>query len=163
MPIVPAWMYAFRSLRGAKVGMSTAPGMRSPLDPTSERQLAERCLHARRMHHRQILRRGLITALMVGGVAGLSFLLYPVMRHLRTSWYLTSSGLTVGWNIDQENWMTGGISSVDHNNRNWFPRPIDSYLKYLPDLLHLQTLNLSECDVSEKGLTELAPLGELRD
>ena len=143
--------------------MSTASGMRSPVDPIAERQLAERSLHARRMHHRQLFRRSLITVLMVGVVAGLTFILYPVMRHLRTSWYLSSSGLIVGWSIDQENWTSGGVSSVDHSNRNWFTHPIDPYLKFLPDLLHLQTLNLSECDVSEKGLAALAPLGELRE
>src|SRR4051812_10597446 len=143
--------------------MSTVSGKQPSADPITERELAERALLARRMHHSQMLRRGLIAAALVAIVVVLSLVLYPVMVHLRTSWYLNASGLIVNWSIDEENWMSGGTSSVDHSNRNWYPRPVGPYLKYLPELLHLQSLNLSECEVSEQELPAVAVLSELKE
>src|SRR3954468_19334480 len=143
--------------------MAIASGSRPPVDPAAEREVAERARHAQRMHRRQMLRRGLVTAVIVGIATGLSLILYPVVRHLRTSWYLTASGLTVQWDVDEDNWMTGGVSSVTHNYRTWNPHLVDPDLKFLPELFHVQSLNLSECNVSEKGLTALAALKELKE
>src|SRR4051794_12370170 len=141
--------------------MATESNAPPPVDAMSEQELAERALYARRMHRNQMTRRGLITTVILGIVLGLSYLLYPVVNHLRASWYLSASGLKVDWNVDDENWMSGGVSSVDHNARSWTLRSADPYLQYLPELLHLQTLNLSECEVTEDGLSGLAPLTEL--
>jgi hypothetical protein len=128
-----------------------------------ERELAERALFARRMHRRQMLRRGLITGAVLAIVAGLTFILYPVVVHLRTAWYLTASGLTVDWNLDEDNWMSGGVTSVAHKGRFWFSSPADPLLEYLTDLLHVQSLGLADCEVTERGLAALAPLKELRE
>jgi hypothetical protein len=115
------------------------------------------------MHHRQMLRRGIIFGVVLGILGGLSFILYPVVIHLRTAWYLSASGLTVDWNIDEDNWMSGGTSSVFHKGRFWSALPVDPLLNYLPDLLHVQTLNLAEFEVSERGLSALASLKELKE
>jgi hypothetical protein len=110
-----------------------------------------------------MLRRGLITGAVLAIVAGLSFLLYPVIVHLRAAWYLTASGLTVDWNLDEDNWMSGGVSSVTHNGRSWFARSVDPLVNHLPDLLHVQAVGLADCDVTVRGLAALAPLKELRE
>lgn len=142
--------------------MPAASAMPSPLDPMTARQLAERANHARRMHHRQILRRVLIVAVLAGIVGAVSCILYPVFVHLRASWFLGASGLSVQWDLDENNWMSGGVTSIVHNQRVWNSLIPDANLKYLPDLLHLQSVNLSECDLTEAGLRALAPLRELK-
>jgi hypothetical protein len=143
--------------------MATASESRLPDNAAHERELAERARFARRMHHRQMLRRGIIAGLVLGIIAALSVVLYPVIVHLRTAWYLTASGLTVDWDLDEENWMNGGSTSVTHNMRFWFAHSVDPLLNYLPDLLHVQRLNLAECEVSGRGLSALTRLSELKE
>ena len=69
-------------------------------------------LEARRMHHRQIIRRGVITALIVAIVGLLTAVAVPVVHQLRESWLLEAAGFSVDWQIDEDNWMSGGVTNV---------------------------------------------------
>ena len=78
-------------------------------------------------------------------------------------------GFRVDWDLNSENWMTGGvcIGRITREirilvNFPWaFQDTHDPDLLTLSKLLHLQSLKLDECDVSEEGLSALSALREL--
>jgi len=135
---------------------SLAPGDAIPV-----LDAAARALDARRMHHRQIVRRGVITALVVGFVGLLIAVAISVVNQLRASWLLQASGYSVDWQIDEDNWMSGGVTAVRHNSRSWLASSRDPDLKLLPKLLNLESLSLAECAVTEQGLASLRGLDHL--
>lgn len=134
---------------------SSAPGDVIPV-PDS----AARALEARRLHRRQMIRRGLIAAPIVAIVVLLSALAVPVAHQLRESWLLEAAGFRVVWQIDEDNWMSGGVTNVDLKQlRSWPPSSYAPDLRLLSRLLNVESLGLSECAVTEQ---ELAPLSGLK-
>jgi hypothetical protein len=123
---------------------------------------AARALDARRMHHRQIVRRGVITTLVVGFVGLLTAVAVPVVNQLRASWLLQASGYSVDWQIDEDNWMSGGVTNVNYKQRSWLAGSRDADLKILPRLLNLESLSLAESAVTEQGLASLRGLDHLK-
>ncbi len=134
---------------------STSPGDAVPA--TS----AARALEARRLHHRQMLRRGIITALVLAIMGVLTAIAIPVANQLRNSWVLEAAGFRVNWQIDPNNWMSGGVTTVRNSQRSWISGSHDQDLKMLPGLLNVQSLDLAECAVSEQGLSVLGDLPQL--
>ncbi len=122
-----------------------------------------RALDAQRMHRRQIIRRGVITALVVAIVALLSVVAVPVVNQLTLSWQMQAAGFSVDWQIDEDNWMSGGVTNVNFKGlRSWPPGLDDPDLTILPRLRNVESLGLSECAVTEQGLAPLRGLNHLR-
>ena len=137
---------------------SSAPGDAIPV-----LDAAARALDARRMHHRQIIRRGVITALIVAIVGLLTALAVPVVNQLRASWLMQAAGFSVDWQIDEDNWMSGGVTNVNFKQlRSWPPSSHDPDLSLLPRLLNVESVGLSECAVTEQELASLRGLDHLR-
>src|SRR5947209_16700471 len=128
---------------------TVADRSRQPLSPD------ERLLIEDRLWRRQIIRRGLITALIVGVTTLLFFLAYPIVNHLRTAWWLQRLGCRIDWQIDETNWRQGGVTSVGSSRlfgRSISGAPLffgaelaDRDLHYLLDLRPVQSLSLAEC------------------
>jgi Leucine Rich repeat len=124
---------------------------------------AARALDARRMHHRQIVRRGVITTLVVAIVGLLTAVAVPVVNQLKMSWLMQAAGFSVDWQIDEDNWMSGGVTNVYFKQlRSWPPNSHDPDLRILPRLLNVESLGLSECAVTEQELASLRGLNHLR-
>ncbi len=104
---------------------SKPPGDTVP--PTS----AARALEARRLHHRQMLRRGIITVFVLAIVGLLTAIVIPVSKQLRNSWILEAAGFSVNWQIDQNNWMSGGVTNVNYKKQSWLSGSHDQDLKVL--------------------------------
>jgi hypothetical protein len=137
---------------------SLAPGDAIPVVDA-----AERARDARRMHRRQIIRRGVITGLIVAIVGLLTVVAVPVAHQLRESWLLEAAGFSVAWQIDEDNWMSGGVTSVNYRQRSsWLSGSRDPELRILPTLLNVESLSLSECAVTEQGLDSLRGLKHLK-
>ena len=66
------------------------------------------------MHHRQIIRRTLVIGLIVGLVVGIGLVAVPVVRQITTHWSLGGSGFAVDWQLDGENWTSGGVTGVNY-------------------------------------------------
>ncbi len=137
---------------------SSLPGDAIPaLDP------AARALDARRLHHRQIIRRGIITALIVAAVGLLAAVAVPVVNQLKVSWLMQTAGFSVDWQIDEDNWMSGGVTNVHFKQlRSWPPSSQDLDLRMLPRLLNVESVSLAECAVTEQGLASLRGLDHLK-
>jgi len=115
------------------------------------------------MHHRQIIRRGVITTLVVAIVGLLTAVAVPVFYQLRESWVLEAAGFSVDWQIDETNWMSGGVTNVNYRHRSsWLSGSRDLELKILPRLLNVESLSLSDCAVTEQGLDSLRGLHHLK-
>src|SRR5207248_6397783 len=93
-------------------------------------------------------------------------------KQISTEWTLGGSGFRVDWDLNWDNWMTGGVTSVEFKGDPFLisfsgnpfqPHRHDPDLVTLSKLLHLQSLKLEECDVSEEGLSALSALHELKD
>jgi hypothetical protein len=124
------------------------------------------------MHRRQILRRIVVTGAIVGLVVLLTFVSLPIARQIRTIWLLRASGFNVDWQLDGENWTSGGVSFVNFKGGFSFVnfsgqsaqlRPHHEEVALLTSLLHVESLNLAEWDVMEESLAPLHRLGELRE
>jgi hypothetical protein len=157
-------MSAFPILPGsqdedAMAGTESSP----PGDATPVLDAAARARDARRMHHRQIIRRGVIAGLVVAIVGLLAAIAVPAFYQLRESWLLEASGFSVMWNIDEDNWMSGGVTTVNYRQRSsWLSGSRDLDLKILPRLLNVDTVSLAECDVTVQGLDSLRGLKHLK-
>jgi Leucine Rich repeats (2 copies) len=134
----------------------------TPGDQSLADDLVERAQHARRMHHRQMIRRGLVALAILAIVGVFTAISFPVYRQLKTEWYLRGSGFRVDWNLDEQNWLTGGVTEVKYQESGWMPRSHDPELLILPTLLHVESLSLVECHVTEAGLSPLSQLGDLK-
>jgi Leucine Rich repeat len=127
--------------------------------------------HARKMHHRQMIRRGIVVVVVLAIVGGVITISLPVYKQLSTEWTLHGAGFRVEWDLNSENWMTGGVSSVGYKGGPFLVNfsgsstkdAHDPDLLTLSKLLHLQSLKLDECEVSEEGLSALSALHELKD
>jgi hypothetical protein len=134
-----------------------------PGDATDVVDAATRALTARRLHHRQMLRRCIITALCVAIVGLLFALAVPVVNQLRVLWLMRGAGFSVDWQIDQDNWMSGGVTKVFVNQlRSWPPSSPDPDLSLLPWLLNVESLDLGESAVTEQELALLRGLNHLK-
>jgi hypothetical protein len=123
---------------------------------------AERAAYARRMHYLQITRRTAIALSVATIIFAVTYLSIPVFRHIRASGYLFTAGFMVDWQLDADNWTTGGVTVVSRAHGSWISRPIDPDIEMLPNLLNVQELSLSECLVTDEGLAPLSKLKELR-
>jgi hypothetical protein len=134
----------------------------APVDAIPVLDAAARALDARRMHHRQITRRGVIAGLVVAIVGLLTAIAVPVVNQLRSSWLLEAAGFSVDWQIDEDNWMSGGVTSVNYKRSSWLSGTRDLDLRILPRLLNVESVGLSECAVTEPGLVSLRGLNHLK-
>jgi hypothetical protein len=155
-----------RDVRDAMSGLESRPNS-STLD---EPELADQVEHAeanaayaRAMHHRQILRRTLIAGTIVAILIIATLVGIPVARQVKAQWFLQAQGFTVYWDLDADNWTTGGVTSVAYHHQLWWSQPLDSAIPTLSSLLNLETLNLSGCPVSEQSLQALAQLTDLKE
>jgi hypothetical protein len=138
--------------------------IRVPTEPSALPSIAARASEARRRHHLQILRRGLITALIVAIVGFVSWIAVPVIGHLKVAGMARAANFSVDWQLDSENWIRGGVTDVRFNQRWFFFREhheID--LALLPDLFNLESLGLAEFPVTEAGLAPLRQLIHLKE
>jgi hypothetical protein len=117
---------------------------------------------ARRLHHRQMIRRASIMLPIVAFIALLCVIMVPVGNHISTSWLLGMSGTTVNWEIDEDNWITGGESSVSFNPQSWHPRLNDKEVALLLRLHRVVSVSLSEIVVTDEGLAPLKALTHLK-
>jgi Leucine rich repeat/Leucine Rich repeat len=132
----------------------------------NEESLTKRAAYARAMHHRQILRRTIVISIIVGLVAVFGLVALPVVRQITTHWSLGGVGFVVDWQLDGENWISGGVTGVTCKGGGTGlnqPQDIDPYLLLLPRLWNLETLSLNDCELTEKGLAPLARLDQLRE
>ena len=114
------------------------------------------------MHHRQILRRCFITIFVLVVVGLLTAVAIRISTQLRTSWVLEASGFRVDWQIDSNNWMSGGVTNVNYKKQSWLSGSHDLELKEITRLLNVESVGLAECEVSEPGLAIVAELPDLR-
>ncbi len=137
---------------------SSPPGDAIPVLDT-----AARALYARRMHHRQIIRRGVITTLVMAVVGLLTAVAVPVVNQLKWSWLMQSAGFSVDWEINEDNWMFGGVTNVYFRHlQSWPPSSPHPDLRLLPRLLNVESVDLAECAVTEQELDSLRGLIHLR-
>jgi hypothetical protein len=132
-------------------------------DATGNGDMTDRAAHANRMHRRQILRRTIVTGGIVGLVGLLTYLSVPIVKQIRTILVLRASQFNVDWQLDADNWTSGGATVVNFNSRSWPVRPHDEELALIPSLLNVQSLNLSESNFMEESLAPLKELGQLRE
>src|SRR5579883_805723 len=132
--------------------------------------LDERLLREDRLWRRQLIRRGLIAALVVAVTTQLFVLAYPIVNHLRSAWWLGRIGCRIDWQIDETNWRQGGVTSVDTGSRwgyggiHFGASLVDRDLHYFLDLHRVESLNLSESyDFTDKGLAILGGLQHLTE
>jgi Leucine Rich repeat len=138
------------------------------LHPTNDAPAAvdldQLAAHARRMHHRQITRRALVVLVVLAILGAVTAISFPVYKQISTEWTLGSSGFRVDWDLNSENWMTGGVSRVEFKGDfSFWAHAHDTDLVTLSQLFHLDSLKLKECNVSEEGLSALSVLRELKD
>jgi hypothetical protein len=131
--------------------------------PENDDLVEDREQYARRMHHRQIRRWTILTILLLILGAATIRIGIPVARHIRSQWLLQACGFIVDWQLDDENWTRGGVTSVSFGNRGWQNQPHDAELTALEWLFNLDSLILAECPVSEAGLAPLHDLVQLRE
>jgi hypothetical protein len=146
--------------------------MISTVDGRPPRSLSadERYLIEDRLWRRQIIRRGLIAALVIGVTTSLFVLARPIANHLLAAWWLERLGCRVHWQSDETNWRQGGVTSVS-GVRPWgsafqvFGADLgDRDLHYLLDLRPVQSLNLEESDrITDNGLAILGGLKHLTE
>ncbi len=142
---------------------TTVPAPAATEAASREESLKELARYARAMHHRQTLRRTVVFGLVVGVVIAAGVVVVPCLKQLTTQWSLGSAGFAVDWQLDGENWMTGGVTNVGPRG-GFFLRPsCDADLPLLPMLWNLETLSLVECEFTEQGLAPLSQLNQLRE
>jgi hypothetical protein len=112
-----------------------------------------------------MMRRTIVLVSVVGILFGAGLFAVPVLRQMTIHWSLRSSGFMVDWQLDGENWTTGGVTAVAYKQNYWgnHPGDYDADLLILPSLWNLESLQLAECNVTEKGLASLRSLGQLRE
>jgi hypothetical protein len=117
------------------------------------------------MHHRQMVRRTLVIVFIVVLLVAVGLVGVPVMRQITTHWSLRAAGFAVDWQLDSENWLDGGVTGVSYKQHYWTNtlQTADADLLVLPKLWNVESLNLGECDVTEKGLAPLASLRQLKE
>ncbi len=141
----------------------TGPQTNAEAEVTRAADLADRASLARRMHRRQMLRRTVVTCAIIGLVLFLTVFLAPIARHIRTMWMLHAASFNVDWQVDRENWTSGGVTAVNFNSRSWLAHSHEEDPELFSSLLHVETLNLAECPLKEESLAPLARLTELRE
>ena len=133
-------------------------------EPTAVSSIAARAEEARRRHHVQTLRRGLITAAVVAIVGFVSWFAVPVVGHLKVAGMLRAASFSVDWQLDTENWMSGGVTDVRFNQHSWFLQEKHEFdLATLPGLFNLESLSLAEYSVTEPELAPLRRLTHLKE
>jgi len=143
------------------------PDVHPANDTPAAANLDELEAYARKMHHRQIIRRALVVVVVLSILGVVTAISFPVYKQISTEWTLGSSGFRVDWDLNSENWTTGGVSAVEYKGGTFFigtPSVVNTHdpdLVTLSKLLHLQSLKLEECDVSEEGLSAVSALHEL--
>jgi hypothetical protein len=149
----------------------SGPDVQAANDAPATVNLDELEAHARKMHHRQMIRRALVVVAVLAILGAVTAISFPVYKELSTQWTLGGSGFRVDWDLNSDNWMTGGVTSVDFKGDPFLvaftgnpsqPHRHDPDLITLSRLRHLQSLRLDECDVSEEGLSALSALHELK-
>jgi hypothetical protein len=121
-----------------------------------------------RLRRRRMLRRGLVTALVVTVTTLLSIFAVAIVNHLRTAWWLERLGCRIDWQIDETNWLQGGVTSVS-GARSYLGSTFgadlyDRDLHYLLDLRPVQSVNLAECNhITDQGLAILGGLQHLTE
>jgi Leucine Rich repeat len=141
----------------------TGPDVHSANDTPAAVNLDELEAHARKMHYRQMIRRGIVVVIVLAMLGAVTAISFPVYKQISTEWTIGGAGFRVNWDLNSENWLTGGVTSVAYGQSGFFTRSHDLDLITLSRLLHLQSLKLDECDVSEEGLTALSALPELKE
>jgi hypothetical protein len=142
------------------------------VEATRAADSAERASHAQRMHRRQMRRRTLFAGSIVVLLVLLTVFLAPFARQIKTIWMLNAAGFSVDWQLDRENWTSGGVSIVNFK-RLWSvasfsgqTEPTQAHheeVALLTSLLHVESLSLAEWDVMDESLAPLQTLGELRE
>jgi len=140
---------------------SSAPDGRNPAEQAVETQANAE--YARGMHHRQIVRRTLVATVIVAIVVLATMIGIPASRHIKTQWFLQAQGVSVDWQLSEDNWTSGGVTSVAFRDQSWFTHSLDSMIPTLSDLMNLESLGLAECPVSEQALQALGRLNRLRE
>jgi hypothetical protein len=133
---------------------------------TSRPRDSKRLLTEDRLWRRQMLRRGLIAALVVTVTTLLFIVALPIGNHLGTAWWLERLGCRIDWQIDETNWWQGGATSVScsrvYVGAIYGADVGDRDLHYLLNLRPVQSLNLAEChEITDKGLAILGGLQHL--
>jgi hypothetical protein len=123
----------------------------------------DRALYTRRMYHRQIIRRTLLATFVLMLVVCLMFLGTRLATQIRTQWLLQISGFSVDWRLEGDTWTTGGVTRVTGKGWNRDGLPQDADLQMLPTLWNVESLNLTECYFTERGLAPLRRLDRLRE
>jgi Leucine Rich repeat len=150
----------------------TGPDVQPANDPPAAVNLDELESHARKMHHRQMIRRGIVVVVILAILGVITAVSFPMYKQITTEWTLGGAGFRVDWDLNSDNWMTGGVTSVQFKGDPFLvtftgspsqPHRHDPDLITLSKLRHLQSLKLEECDVSEVGLSALSALHELKD
>jgi hypothetical protein len=150
----------------------TGPDVQAANDAPATVNLDELEAHARKMHHRQMIRRAFVAVVVLAIIGAVTAISFPVYKQISTEWTLGGAGFRVDWDLNWDNWMTGGVSSVNFKGDPFlfsFSGNPSAGGAHDPDLLrllrlqHLQSLKLDECDVSEAGLAALSSLHELKD
>src|SRR5947208_1114360 len=83
------------------------------IDAPAAVDLDELEAHARKMQHRQMIRRSLVVVVVLAILGVVTAISFPVYKQISTEWTLGGAGFRVDWDLNSENWMTGGVSSVD--------------------------------------------------
>jgi hypothetical protein len=109
-----------------------------------------------------MIRRALVVMVVLAILGAVTVISFPVYKQISTEWTLGGAGFRVDWDLNSENWMTGGVSSVDFKGDSFMAHSHDPDLVTLARLFHLESLKLKECDVSEEGLSALSALHELK-
>jgi hypothetical protein len=144
--------------------LTTGPDVHPANDTPAAVNLDELEAHARKMHYRQMLRRGLVVVVVLAVLGVVTVISFPVYKQISTEWTLGGSGFRVDWDLNSDNWMTGGVTRVECKGGSYFwGHSHDPDLVTLSQLFHLESLKLKECDVSEEGLSALSGLRELKD
>jgi Leucine rich repeat len=131
--------------------------------PARAEDAAARARECRRLHHRQMIRRGIITTCFVALVGLLTTLALPIMREIRAWWLMEASRMYIVWHVSEQNWMSGGVAYLNYSPQYTWPshtRDID--LEFLPRLLNFESLNLADCPVTEQGLDSIRGLNHLK-
>ncbi|MGC8643967.1 MAG: leucine-rich repeat domain-containing protein, partial [Isosphaeraceae bacterium] len=111
----------------------------------------------------QMARRTVVLGLVVGVVIAAGVVGVPFLKQVTTQWSLGGAGFVVNWQLDSENWMTGGVTEAKYKGNSWMKASPDADLLMLPKLWNLESLSLQECAVTAKGLAPLSRLNRLRE
>jgi Leucine Rich repeats (2 copies) len=112
----------------------------------------------RRRQRRLATRQTILASALVGVVALLILLSFPLIRVLQTSVWIETRGCKVEWNLSPSNWWYGGNSAVI-DPRYWGSQMSEQDLLLLKHLPRLLTLSLPEAErITDNDLAALREL-----